>query len=623
MAKRRAFSILSPSIPFPIQMSETKAPLAMTVPPKANTSKSESQKSASARDQVMLEFQRASLQMTRSFLESQERVMLAYLSGAPVFSNNGSFSDAGNTLNAYTNPAALTQSSNGRSDLSTGSVQYAEEITQQATSARSPEEQYPNSNSIHSERTASTESSNEGTTTLANESAAVSSTSQSAEQLITSLIEIVSERTGYPPEMLDPTLDLEADLGIDSIKRIEILNTFRKLLPEAKQESLEDGIEKLAGVKSLQGIMDWIKEEMGSESSQASGMKTNSDPTVEETKQSGNGNSNGAGQYSSSLQSSSSQTEYGESLPKMHTPKGARLSAGTYELLANGQAQFTITMDKKNDLFLNDHLFDGVPVMPMAMALELMTEAAHSLYPKCSVNSISKMEIPAGIVFDSVKDIYVNVQLQEATAQKVKMNVSVQTGEKFKRAHFKATLELTTNIVLASPSSEIPLSYKIPSFSMPVSAVPSASEIYERIMFHGRLFQGITNVSAMGANGIAGDITPTKLNELVAKPGDNAWVVNPILLDSSMQLAGVWARHFMDLTVLPAGFESLHLLSAIEGEKFHAIVAVPPDTRGMEILCDLGVYSEDGKLLLFIKGLKGIGSKSLNRLASKQSETVA
>ena len=37
------------------------------------------------------------------------------------------------------------------------------------------------------------------------------------------LIDLVSERTGYPAEMLSLDLDLEADLSIDSIKRIEIL----------------------------------------------------------------------------------------------------------------------------------------------------------------------------------------------------------------------------------------------------------------------------------------------------------------------------------------------------------------------------------------------------------------
>jgi len=41
--------------------------------------------------------------------------------------------------------------------------------------------------------------------------------------LLDAVTAVVSERTGYPVEMLEPDLDLEAELSIDSIKRIEIL----------------------------------------------------------------------------------------------------------------------------------------------------------------------------------------------------------------------------------------------------------------------------------------------------------------------------------------------------------------------------------------------------------------
>jgi hypothetical protein len=40
------------------------------------------------------------------------------------------------------------------------------------------------------------------------------------------VLHLVSERTGYPIEMLGLDLDLEAELGIDSIKRVEILGAF-------------------------------------------------------------------------------------------------------------------------------------------------------------------------------------------------------------------------------------------------------------------------------------------------------------------------------------------------------------------------------------------------------------
>ena len=84
------------------------------------------------------------------------------------------------------------------------------------------------------------------------------------EKLTARLLQIVSERTGYPVEMLDLDLDLEADLGIDSIKRIEILGSFQEgyILPE--QENVEVELEELAGRKTLRGIIDWIKGRMAS-----------------------------------------------------------------------------------------------------------------------------------------------------------------------------------------------------------------------------------------------------------------------------------------------------------------------------------------------------------------------
>lgn len=71
------------------------------------------------------------------------------------------------------------------------------------------------------------------------------------------LIEIVGERTGYPVEMLD--LDLEADLSIDSIKRIEILGALDERLDGASHDEIS---EELVAVKTLRGILDVIEREV-------------------------------------------------------------------------------------------------------------------------------------------------------------------------------------------------------------------------------------------------------------------------------------------------------------------------------------------------------------------------
>jgi polyketide-type polyunsaturated fatty acid synthase PfaA len=46
--------------------------------------------------------------------------------------------------------------------------------------------------------------------------------------IVTTMLEIVSQLTGYPTEMLGLDMDIEAELGIDSIKRVEILSTLEE-----------------------------------------------------------------------------------------------------------------------------------------------------------------------------------------------------------------------------------------------------------------------------------------------------------------------------------------------------------------------------------------------------------
>jgi acyl transferase domain-containing protein/NAD(P)H-dependent flavin oxidoreductase YrpB (nitropropane dioxygenase family) len=73
------------------------------------------------------------------------------------------------------------------------------------------------------------------------------------------LLRIVRDRTGYPLEVLKLELDVEADLGIDSIKRVEILGKLRDTLPGLSQASQADAMETLARAKTLGAIVDRVE----------------------------------------------------------------------------------------------------------------------------------------------------------------------------------------------------------------------------------------------------------------------------------------------------------------------------------------------------------------------------
>ncbi|MFH0908635.1 MAG: SDR family NAD(P)-dependent oxidoreductase [bacterium] len=72
--------------------------------------------------------------------------------------------------------------------------------------------------------------------------------------LESTLLALVAERTGYPSEMLGLDLDIESDLGIDSIKRLEILIAFAKCIPGAA----DDLPEKLNTSRTLRAVLSQV-----------------------------------------------------------------------------------------------------------------------------------------------------------------------------------------------------------------------------------------------------------------------------------------------------------------------------------------------------------------------------
>ncbi|MGR3177146.1 MAG: SDR family NAD(P)-dependent oxidoreductase, partial [Candidatus Anammoxibacter sp.] len=70
------------------------------------------------------------------------------------------------------------------------------------------------------------------------------------------LLNVVSEKTGYPIEMLELDMSLDSDLGIDSIKRVEILSALQGELPNAPEVKPEH----MGVLNTLRQIVDFLSE---------------------------------------------------------------------------------------------------------------------------------------------------------------------------------------------------------------------------------------------------------------------------------------------------------------------------------------------------------------------------
>ncbi|ODH00196.1 polyketide synthase [Nostoc sp. KVJ20] len=75
------------------------------------------------------------------------------------------------------------------------------------------------------------------------------------------LLAITSDKTGYPVEMLELEMDMEADLGIDSIKRVEILGAMQETYPNLPKPNIEE----LGDLRTIGQIVDYLQQLAGGE----------------------------------------------------------------------------------------------------------------------------------------------------------------------------------------------------------------------------------------------------------------------------------------------------------------------------------------------------------------------
>src|SRR5581483_2986875 len=81
--------------------------------------------------------------------------------------------------------------------------------------------------------------------------------------------------TGYPPEMLELDMELDADLGIDSIKRVEIFSAMQERLPNAPVVKPEH----LGTLRTLRHVIEFLGEAPAAESPASPPVSSGADAT--------------------------------------------------------------------------------------------------------------------------------------------------------------------------------------------------------------------------------------------------------------------------------------------------------------------------------------------------------
>lgn len=183
----------------------------------------------------------------RQFLETQERVMTAYI-GEPIV-DQGSIREQ-RIISSYTPPK----------------VQAYEAVQEQEPAKQNQVMQIPDKKTVAAVSVNESTTQNTSTVTSA-QVIDIADKSKEKNKVVSSLdrdsitkilLGVIEDKTGYPPDMIGLDQNLESDLGIDSIKRIEIVGTLLQKLPENYRQELGENRSKLNTQSTLNGILDLL-----------------------------------------------------------------------------------------------------------------------------------------------------------------------------------------------------------------------------------------------------------------------------------------------------------------------------------------------------------------------------
>jgi hypothetical protein len=282
---------------------------------------------------------------------------------------------------------------------------------------------------------------------------------------------------------------------------------------------------------------------------------------------------------------------------------------------ANGVIKAVRTLDPSYDLYLQDHQLDGRPVLPLAMAMELMAEVVQEGWPDLQVIGLRDLSVLRGVILeDGPKMVRLVARAQSGEPHDgpdVSVNVEVTDVEASGRPYYRATVE-SARALPEPPSYQFPIQDSFEPFQM------TTDEAYRQWLFHGSLFQGIAEIQGVSENGMAAVCKPSLPDRCLAGEGLGHWLIDPVVLDSGLQLIILWARANSDMTPLPSRFTRYQRFGPLIGSAIRCHLQASTSLDGHNLHANLYFVGPDQRLLGVLEDLECSSSKALNRLAGDQ-----
>lgn len=257
--------------------------------------------------------------------------------------------------------------------------------------------------------------------------------------------------------------------------------------------------------------------------------------------------------------------------------------------------------------YLQEHCIDGIPVLPAAVALEIIAEAATLMWPGWIVAEVAELRLLKGVQLSEptqALSVLINPPTY-ASSEGFDASISIRSGSgKQQRMHYRAAVKMAQQLPEA-PRHSIG-EYR--ERELPVA------KAYQEWLFHGPRFQVIRGISGLSSQGAAALMCPSSPQQwLAGGRAEQQWIIDPAVLDAAPQMALLWARTFHDGSALPAQFGRVIRYVEQLPERFHMDFQCLPG-EAQQVRANVFFSDDEGRLLLLIEDLQCIVDARLNRL---------
>jgi NAD(P)-dependent dehydrogenase (short-subunit alcohol dehydrogenase family) len=269
------------------------------------------------------------------------------------------------------------------------------------------------------------------------------------------------------------------------------------------------------------------------------------------------------------------------------------------------------TLDPAFDLYLSDHRMDGSPVLPLAVASELMAELVQKSWPDLHVVGVRELQLLKGVVLENgPRPVRVIARAQvepPPDRQGIDVNVEIRDAAASGPIHYRATVEMAPELP-EPPRFVAPEGAGLQPFPL------SVGEAYRQWLFHGPRFQGITEIEGMSERAIRAMLDASVPPPALRGQSRPRWLIDPVVFDSGLQLLLLWTRARLDKTTLPSRFLRYRRFGSLSDTKLLCHVHVLERSRDPLFYLDISFVGPDGRLRGLLEGMEGTSSLKLNRL---------